>query len=298
VKRYDASIAQVKLRLSEKTPKLFAVCFTCGKHFDFVRLALLSLKKTSAGIAQIFIFMDRGGPLSLEQQQILKTESPVPISFSCTAYPMRAWGGPKVILSQAIAYRMIAEKMSERDFLMKFDSDVIFVESGITHSVPRSTFGAIGTSTAVFHRTDRDDEDYMQGGCYFVRGAELAKIMSVPMPGLIFERTRWGAIGEDQFFTELLRAVGTEIHYEDYMYTGPILIRPNIDQRELEAWLHSLPEKVNVLHFEGNQDDIVDRSNMAKTYEFLFGEPGLLASAGDRRSAAAKVLPAQGHVTG
>jgi len=294
VMRYNAGVAPIRLRSSEPAPKLFAVCFTCGKHFEFVRLALLSLRRTKT-VAQIFIFMDRGGPLSVAQQQVLQAESDLPISFSYTAYPMRAWG-PKVILSQAMAYRTIAEKMSETDFLMKFDSDVIFVNDGIMRSVLHSTFGAVGTCAASFHRTDRHDEDYMQGGCYFIRGAELAKIVSIPMPPLVFKRTRWGAIAEDQFFSELLRLAGAAIGYEDYMYTHPILIQPRTDQRELEARLQALPGNVDVLHFEGNQDDIVDRSNMAKTYEFLFGGQTPLASADGRRSrlSADRLRPAEG----
>lgn len=39
----------------------------------------------------------------------------------------------------------------------------------------------------------------MWGGCYFVRGVELAKIVSMLVPALVFKRTRWGAIAEDQF---------------------------------------------------------------------------------------------------
>lgn len=280
VRRYNAGVAQLELP-SGKTPRLLAVCFTCGKHFEFVRLALLSLKRVNSTVAEVFIFMDRGGPLSVAQQQILQADSDFPISFSVTAYPMRAWG-PKVLLSQVMAYRMIAERMSETDFLMKFDSDVIFVGNAIMGSVLRSPLGAIGTCAASFHRVDRDEEDYMQGGCYFVRGAALAKIVSILIPALVFKRTRWGAIAEDQFFSELLRTVGAHIGYEDFMYTDPIFIQPSTDQRELEARLQSLPESVDVLHFEGNQDDIVDRSNMAKTYDFLFGEHRLPAGAGGR----------------
>ena len=285
VRRYNASIARPKLRSPETTPKLFAVCFTCGKHFEFVRLALLSLERANATIGEIFIFMDRGGALSGSQQQILRDESHVPISFAHTTYPMRAWG-PKVILSQAIAYRMISEKMSEIDFLMKFDSDVIFAKDRIIRTVLGSAFGAVGMCAGTFHRNHRQDEDYMQGGCYFIRGAELARIVSVAMPESIFARTRWGAIAEDQFFTGLLRATGADIRYEDYMYSDPILIRPRTDQGELEAHLHSLPGSVDVLHFEGNQDDIVDRSNMAKTYEFLFDRPNPRLSAGGTGSKA------------
>ncbi len=80
------------------------------------------------------------------------------------------------------------------------------------------------------------------------------------------------------------------------MFTHPLPIQPCADPLELEVRLQSLPERVDVLCFEGNQHDIVDRSNMAKTYEFFFGGPMLPASAADcaAKIPADRVRPAQG----
>jgi hypothetical protein len=278
VVRYDALLRPPFVKIATGQPRLFPVCFSCGKHFSFLRIALLSLGKTNVPIGEISIFMDRSGPLSQEQQEILREESKYPISFSTTAYPMRHWG-PKVILSSAIAYRSVAEKMSNRDFLMKFDSDVIFRSGNFITAVlngkfspPRATLpGAVGTPVS-FHRVGAQDDAYMQGGCYFVRGIDLFKILSVRLGRSVFKRTKWGAIAEDQFFSELLSGVGTDIHYEDYLYSEPIFVQPDTKKSDLEAKLKSLPDKAEALHFEGNQEDKVDRSNMAPTYIFFYGE--------------------------
>lgn len=269
--RYDATLSPPMLKIATHEPMLFPVCFTCGKHFEFIRLALLSLGKVSPKIGEVFIFMDRGGPLSEVQQDTLRTACRYPISFSTTAYPMRYWG-PKYTLSHAIAFREVAGRMSNQDFMMKFDSDVIFVDDKIMNLVLKSTAGAVGTHVGILHGAEAAGKDFMQGGCYFIRGSELMKMISCRLGQSVFTRTKWGAIGEDQFFSRLLRKLGTDIRYENYLYSEPIFIQSNTKQEDLEARLKLLPAHVDVLHFEGNQDDIVDRTNMAKTYHFFYGD--------------------------
>jgi hypothetical protein len=245
------------------------VCFTCGKHFRFVRLALISLGKCEARIKQIYIYMDTGDPLSIAECEQLRTESQYPISFRLTKYPMSSWG-PKVQLSELRAYREIAEQMSAGDFLVKFDSDVLFLSNRIFQFVANSEAGSVGTHVSKLHGSE-GHEEYMQGGCYFIGAKELCAIISIPVARSTFAPTKWDEVPEDQFFSSLLRRCGVKPLYNDFLYFDPVFIASRTDDNQLNAALQAIPSTAGVLHFEGNQWDKVDRSNMRRTADRLFG---------------------------
>jgi hypothetical protein len=245
------------------------VCFTCGKHFRFVRLALISLGKCEPRIKQIYIYMDKGDPLSIAECEQLRTESQYPISFRLTKYPMSSWG-PKVQLSELRAYREIAKQMSAGDFLVKFDSDVLFLSNKIFQFVANSKAASIGTHVSKLHDSE-GQEEYMQGGCYFIGAKELCAIISIPVASSTFAPTKWGEIPEDQFFSSLLRRCGAKPLYNDFLYFDPVFIASGTEDNQLDAALQAIPSTAGVLHFEGNQWDKVDRSNMRRTADRLFG---------------------------
>lgn len=250
-------------------PLFFPVCFTCGKHFRFVRLALLSLAKCNVPIKRISIFMDRGDPLSILQRQQLQAECPHQIDFPLTQYPMASWG-PKVQLSELQAYRAVAKEMSSYDFLVKFDSDVIFISSRIFELAADSQMAAIGTPVSKLHESELS-EDYMQGGCYFIRAKELKQITAIPVARSSLAPSKWGEIPEDQFFSSLLRRCGAKPGYDNFLYFDPIFIASGVERSQLLSRLKAMPETAGVLHFEGNKFDRVDRSNMKVVAEEFFG---------------------------
>src|SRR5262249_46606742 len=144
----------------------FPVCFTCGKHFKHFRLALFSFGQCAPPAKEINVYMDKGDPLSDAECELLRSESRYPLNFQRTAHRM-AWGGPKLVLSELNAYREIATRMGAQDYLMKFDSDVLFLSDKIFRFVATTGAGAIGTSVAQLHGAEGQEGDYMQGGCYF-----------------------------------------------------------------------------------------------------------------------------------
>jgi hypothetical protein len=255
--------------LSNNVGYFFPVCFTCGKHFRFVRLALFSLGKCRPLIKEVSIYMDRGDPLSPAECKILKSECRYPLNFRVTRYPMSAWG-PMVQLSELQAYQEIAEDMGDRDFLVKFDSDVLFLSDEIFRFVANNNAGVVGTPVSKLHDSARG-EDYMQGGCYFVRSRELKAILGIPVRETSGRPTKWGELPEDQFFSELLRRCRVKFSYNDFLFFDPIFIASGTGKKELEDRLRAMPSNAGVLHFEGNQWDKVDRTNMRRTAEWFFG---------------------------
>jgi hypothetical protein len=274
--RYDATkIAQRKMHAVASDSKMgdesrfFAVCFTCGKHFKFLRLALLSLGRSAAPVTEISVYMDKSDPLSDRECQLLREESPYPLKFRVTAYPMWSWG-PKVQLSELKAYREIASQMEVGDFLVKFDSDVLFVSDRIFRFVAGNKAGAVGTPVSKLHASE-GQEEYMQGGCYFIRANELNAIIDMPVAKTSLAPTKWGEHPEDQFFSNLLRKRGVKFLYNDFLYFDPVFIASETSDRDLEKRVQAIPSSASVLHFEGNQWDKVDRTNMRRVADLLFG---------------------------
>lgn len=274
--RYDATkVARRKVHAIASDPmmgnegRFFAVCFTCGKHFKYLRLALLSLGRCAAPVVEISVYMDKSDPLSDGECQILRDESRFPLNFRLTAYPMWSWG-PKVQLSELKAYREIARRMEVGDFLVKFDSDVLFLSDKIFRFVASNKAGAVGTPVSKLHVSEVQEE-YMQGGCYFIRANELNAIIKVPVAKASLAPTKWGELPEDQFFSSLLRKCGATFLYKNFLYFDPIFIASETNERDLERRLQAIPPSASVLHFEGNQWDKVDRINMRRVAERFFG---------------------------
>jgi hypothetical protein len=254
---------------AKSPPHFFPICFTCGKHFKFVRLALFSLARFTPRVKETYVYMDKGDPLSDKEQRLLQTASPFPIIFRLTRYPMASWG-PKIQLSELKAYREIAGRMGPQDYLVKLDSDVLFISDDVFGFVVKSNADAVGTPVSSLHSSEKQEE-YMQGGSYFISARALRAILDISIGKTSQARTKWGEIPEDQFFSGLLRRCGINILYNDFLYFDPVFIASGTEDSELERQLRAIPATAGVLHFEGNQLDRVDRSNMSRVAERFFG---------------------------
>jgi hypothetical protein len=269
--RYDAeNLLRSCIDPSERMENptfFFPVCFTCARHFEFLRLALSSLDILAPSVKEINIYMDKADPFTAVQCELLRSESRYPLSFHQTVYPM-SWAGPLVILNELYAFRKLAGQMRTGDFLVKFDSDVIFLSDAIFEFVASGEGGAIGTGVREVHPSVRDD--YIQGGCYFIVGAELRAMVNSRITATARSLSReYSGLFEDQFISNVLRRCGTKIVYNKFLYYDPALAEPGLDETELEARLRAIPETASVLHFEGN------KSNMRRAAEKLL--PSLAA---------------------
>jgi len=183
---------------------------------------------------------------------------------------LKPGGEQTVQLSELEAYRVVASGMAAGDFLVKFDSDVLFLSDRTFRLVLKSSGGAVGTTVSKLHESE-GAEEYMQGGCYFIRATELEAILRTPVAQASLAPTKWGEIPEDQFFSSLLRRCGVRPVYADFLYFEPIFIASRTKESDLIARLKALPPAADVLHFEGNKLDKVDRTNMKVAAEHFFG---------------------------
>ena len=203
--------------------------------------------------------MDKADPFTAAQCELLRSESRYPLSFQQTVYP---WKGPPMLLNVIHAFRKLAERMGTEDFLLKFDSDVIFLSDAIFQFVANGEAGAIGTAVCEVHPSIPND--YMQGGCYFITGAALRVIVSSRITATALALS-WEHlfVFDDQFISDLLRRNGIKIVYNNFLHYDSVLAKPELDETELEARVRAIPASASVLHFEGN------KSNMRRAAERL-----------------------------
>jgi hypothetical protein len=257
----DKSLGNPSKRI-ECLGRVFPICFTCAKHFEFLRLALFSLGTWAPWIEEVNIFMDNSDPLSATQCELLRAESQYRLSFQETAYPMSR-EGPRSVLNVLYAFQKSATQMVAEDVLLKFDSDVIFLSDVVFHLVTNSDGDAVGTSIREYCLSwDEHIKEYMQGGCYFIIATKLRSILRVCVArtALAILRDR-GRLFEDQFISRLLDQCGAKIVYKKFMLAFD---EPNLDEAALEARLRAIPAGAAVLHFEGNY-----KSNMRRVAERL-----------------------------
>ena len=277
--RYDAeNLLRSCIDPSERMENptfFFPVCFTCARHFEFLRLALSSLGILAPSVKEINIYMDKADPFTAVQCDLLRSESRYPLSFHQTVYPM-SWAGPLVILNELYAFRKLAGQMRTGDFLVKFDSDVIFLSDAIFEFVASGEGGAIGTGVREVHPSWVREghpsfrNNYIQGGCYFIVGAELRAMVNSRITATARSLSReYSDLFEDNFISNVLRQCGTKIVYNKFLYFDPALAEPGLDETELEARLRAIPATASVLHFERN------KSNMRRAAEKLL--PSLAA---------------------
>jgi hypothetical protein len=255
--RYDASNLLRPSIVSDRMQKpglFFPICFTCARHFELLRVALKSLGNWALPIKEINIYVDKTDSFSSAQCELLRSESRYPIAFEQTLHPM-AWAGPRVVLNELHAFRKLVAQMQAGDFLVKFDSDVLFLSSAIFKFVTNSKSEAIGTAIWQLYPLSKDD--YIQGGCYFIVAERLGAMVSSPITRTALALLReHSMLFEDQLMTALLRQCGARIIYDAFLYSDTILAKPDLDDAELEDRLRAIPSTASVLHFAGNKSNI------------------------------------------
>jgi len=124
----------------------------------------LELKETK----KILVFIDRANRLS--KSQIIELESIFHdiIVFSYTKYEYRK--GPDRILSQLYAFRQAIKEMNSNSYLVKCDSDLVFLSRNIFQRVKELECDLIGHPIGLLFK-------HTQGGCYFLSCSIVKRIL-------------------------------------------------------------------------------------------------------------------------
>lgn len=162
---------RVALFFSEKEsetrePKIAAIYFTYGPHFDMVYMSICSLLDLNSDcLASITIYFDEKKPFDdsqikrlkeLDDRVILKNSL-----FGCH------WLGQKQLLSELVAYHEVAMSLKEGDCIMKVDSDIVFINDSIFTYVQKKKKDVVATLVGIPGVVNPPTK-YLQGGCYFM----------------------------------------------------------------------------------------------------------------------------------
>lgn len=179
---------------------LHFVGFTCKQHFPLLECALESLTLLGCPfVKSISIFADRDDfPDSAQVGNLLALSPLIRLEQSPR---FTGWGAGSVRL-QFQTFSRIAAMMDEGDYLVKIDSDLLFISDWILHAALNSRADLIGDGRYV-------DFGFAQGGCFF---------LSRPMASCLGPYSEQGAIeaifpepsypAEEQVLREVLRREG------------------------------------------------------------------------------------------
>lgn len=140
----------------EHTHKIHAVYFSSRTHFQYLILSLKSLIELhSPYIHNIFVYIDKIAPLSEKQIEVLHTISP---QIDIRETHNIVGSGKDYIVSEIIAFEEVAQGIPPHDYIMKVDSDIIFLHDDIFYEV------IISKNILIGHRENgRPNFPYVQG---------------------------------------------------------------------------------------------------------------------------------------
>jgi len=154
------------------SPLVHFLYFSCGAHVPYLRLSLQSLARVRGTyLGGVFIGMDPDDPISSADRASLEKLG-LPVKFG-------EWGkvtgyGEVTVLSELAAFRDVAARVAEGDWIAKVDSDVLFLSDWIFHHVGQQDRDLIGHKEQAWGTFA-----YSQGGCYFLRAGFVSKLAAV-----------------------------------------------------------------------------------------------------------------------
>ena len=141
---------------------MYFVYFSCGAHAAYLELSLRSLARVRGSfVGRVYIGEDPDDPLSSEDKTRLGAIG-LPLSYG-------SWGkvtgyGETTILSELQAFRDVAAGMNANDWIVKVDSDVLFLNNSAFGYAQHQVADLVGNKELAWGAFP-----YSQGGCYFLR---------------------------------------------------------------------------------------------------------------------------------
>lgn len=204
--------------------RIHFIYFSCGNDFLYLFVSLKSLERLKyKSLGSVYIYIDRKDPLNQEQIQQLKTEFNMHIIVRSTKYDFAAGLGVWVILSELAAFREVVGEISLNDYVAKVDTDVLFVSEKAFFEVSKSGHEAVG-DLSVRIVTPPWIPIFMQGGCYFIKCAQVIEILRQPIAQAVHEAVKDVRISdwpnctlvrcpEDRVISKLIQKCGHKINY-------------------------------------------------------------------------------------
>jgi len=223
--------------------RITPVYFTTGKHFEMLYLSLTSLQILgSSHIGNVWIYCDADDPWTGRQAERL-LQLDLRIHLCDAAYGCN-WGGLRQIMTELTAMKQLSRTEGD-GYLMKVDSDVVFLNNSLFDQVMRGRFKVLANKPGLYGFHDNRMK-YIQGGCFFIsnscmRSLDVDKVETTTKS--IKEDSPFSSGDDnmpvDYWFTRYLHENGVSPRFREYYYC-------------LQFLPLDLPSKsCSVLHVEG-----------------------------------------------
>lgn len=191
--------------------KFNVVYFSYRPDFEYLVYSIKSLLKNTDenDIRNIFIYIDQKDIFTKEQEATLSLLSK---KISFRAIYNFEWGSPKSTLSELECYLTLSKEIAEpNDFLIKVDSDIIFIKSNKLGKLLKSNLHAVGDSHFLGYK-------FIQGGMYMIRLGEIIKqFSSVTLNDIEKIAKDIRSVGEDKVISTIFKRNGTEFNISRLM---------------------------------------------------------------------------------
>jgi len=191
--------------------KFNVVYFSYRPDFEYLVYSIKSLLKNTDqnDIRNIFIYIDQKDIFTKEQEASLSALSE---KISFRAIYNFEWGSPKSTLSELECYLTLSKEIAApNDFLVKVDSDIIFIKSKKLGKLLKSNLHAVGDSHFLGYK-------FIQGGMYMIRLGEIIKqFSSVTLNDIEKISKDIRSVGEDKVISTIFKKNGVEFNISRLM---------------------------------------------------------------------------------
>lgn len=248
--------APVPLKALARMPDAFhPVFFSHAGDVAYLQLALQSLARLALpSLRNVYVYSDCSKPIDAGERPRLSRSVPFSITWRTTRHPTIGWG-VGTILAELDAFAEIAREVPAHDYLVKCDSDILFVSDAIFRALRSGEACAAGQCIESLHHGIFGSESF-QGGCYFLRAGVVSHLLRLSLSVALREtaqRSRYSPFGlpEDRIVSTLVRRAGIPIHFEELYFTDMSYLRSaGFSAPELVARLRADAPKRSVIHFE------------------------------------------------
>lgn len=211
--RNKTSSTSNKKPLCDENSHFHIVYFSRRKDIELLRLSLASLALLkNQKIKHVYIYWDRNDPPSSEQISNLAISVPLTFKVRRTKYAFKV--GPKRIISELLAFEEVYKQMTHNDYIVKVDSDILFLNDTVFSKVDLSSKLAVGQRCK--------NLSYLQGGIYFLSSIACSHIIggnitkAIKVANTLGSRNPTWFIPEDAVISALLKLAEIEIEYVDF----------------------------------------------------------------------------------
>ncbi|MFT5760225.1 MAG: hypothetical protein ACI9LM_005009 [Alteromonadaceae bacterium] len=227
------------------------IYFSYAPDFEYLLLSLKSLVQNTRPIRSIYLFVDQKAPFSEEQCQTLINIYPDLIFKTINNFE---WASAESTKAEIDAFLDVVKNSLPNDYIVKVDSDILFLNSTKMSRIAASGLDAIGDGHWERYK-------FFQGGLYIIKVNVAERVFSNfemdDLKNMIKEKLN-NITAEDRCVTQILRDNNIKLYYTSLM------LFPS-EYQKLSKFNWFVKWNFSALHF------VRDKDNMASYYKRLFG---------------------------